>query len=305
MLFRSNSQLEPEAANDGMKLYGLACGLSHLALASEVEPSEDKYLKAAASFLLIPAGLGGSYNQFANSNNVAMYGAVTALATMSRQRLQKDCLESSSFRTYLEFEPRIRKAISHFINGKYSACLEMIEDYRRDFLLDIYLGEHAEKLLQMIRDRCIVNYCYPFSIVKLDTLNEQFCKPGHDIVEELADLIKRGEINARIDVMAGTLKTVLTPPRTEIQRQILKSVQDYEHELKRRILHMAIVNADLEIKPKKTQWGQGEGITGTRSFQPVQGYGGYSGGGGLGQVLGGYERSSEDETFGDDDMMEQ
>lgn len=296
-----SSQLDPDGANTGMKLYGLACGLSHLALAKENRGSEDKYLSAAASFLLIPAGLGSSYNNFASSNDVAMYGAICALATMTREQLQKDCLESSTFRTYLELEPQIRKAISHFINGKYSTCLTIIEGYRNHFLLDVYLGEHTEKLLQKIRDRCIVNYCYPFAVVKLETLNEQFCKTGEDIVRELVDLIKRGLLNARIDIMAGTLNTILTSPRTEIQRQTLKSVQEYERELKRRILHMSIVNADLEVKPKKAAWGAGEGPIVTRGFQTQQGYGGYSGGGGLSQMMQADYGSSEDETFGDDE----
>ena len=299
----SSSAMEPADSNNGMKLYGLSAGIAHLMLAAESEKAEEKYKQAAASFLSIPAGLDNMYNQFVTSNDVATYGAVCALATMSREQLQKDCLVSSTFRTYLELEPQIRKSISHFLNGKYAACLNILQGYRNDFLLDMYLGPHAEKLLQMIRDRCIANYCYPFSIVKLETLVQQFGKDGKDIIPELADLIQRGLMNARINVMAGTLNAVLTPPRMEIQIQTLKLVEDYERELKRRILHMTKVNAG-EIKPKKGGMGHEIDLTtGTRDFHRAQNFGGYSGGGSLGQMMN-EDFGSSDEAFQDDFDMD-
>lgn len=160
-----------------------------------------KYPDAARSFLQVdPAVSPDNYDKFASPNDVAIYGGLLALATMSRPELSV-VLENSSFRTFLELEPHIRRAISQFVNGRYSACLSILESYRADYLLDINLQPHLKQLYTVIRGKCIFHFVQPFSCVTIDNLNAAFSPPGGSIDQELVEMIGNGTLDARIDTI--------------------------------------------------------------------------------------------------------
>jgi COP9 signalosome complex subunit 1 len=162
----------------------------------------EKYAEAAKCFL--DAGdpvICQRYNDVASSNDVATYGGLLALASMDRAALQSQVLDNSSFRNYLELEPQIRKAVSMFVNGRYSACLEILESYRSDYLLDLYLQKHVAKIFIMIRSKCIVQCFLPFSCVTLDSMNKAFAKPGESLEAELVLMIKSRVLQARINTI--------------------------------------------------------------------------------------------------------
>lgn len=160
-----------------------------------------EFLQAAHNFLQTEAGMGSSANTIISPNDVAVYGGICALATMERADLNKKVLENSNFRSYLELEPHIRRAISFFVNSRYSQCLNILESYRADYLLDIHLQKHIDELYYLIRSKSIVQYFIPFSCVTLDSLNEQFAAPGKTIEKELVQMITRKELEARIDTI--------------------------------------------------------------------------------------------------------
>lgn len=139
------------------------------------------------------------YSTVASPNDVAIYGGLLALATMDRTALQSRILDNQSFRTFLEHEPHIRKAISLFVNGRYSTCLSILESTRADYLLDIYLQPHIPAVYSLIREKCIVQYFIPFSCVTLGSLDAAFGKPGQSVEPELIRMIRDGSLRARID----------------------------------------------------------------------------------------------------------
>lgn len=158
-----------------------------------------KFLQAASCFLDAEPGLGQSFNTVIISNDVAVYGGLCALATLSRKKLDKLVLKNSNFRTYLELEPQIRRAITFFINGRYTDCLNILEAYYADYYLDMYLHDHIDEIYHLIRRKSIVQYFIPFSCVSIDSLNEAFSSPGQNIEQELIAMIKSKELYARID----------------------------------------------------------------------------------------------------------
>ena len=168
-----------------------ADGLAHM--------DSDDYYAAALIFLSTDTGMATSANTIMSPNDIATYGGLCALATMNRNEMQSRVLENSSFRTYLELEPHIRRAITFFVNSRYSACLSILESYRTDYLLDLHLHRHIDALYHLVRSKSIVQYFIPFSCVTLDSLNEQFAAPGKTIEKELVQMIQRGELEARID----------------------------------------------------------------------------------------------------------
>jgi COP9 signalosome complex subunit 1 len=170
-----------------------------------------EYYNAALRFLQTQPGLGGNSvpgaipgvgsvcNTIISPNDVAVYGGLCALATMERNELHSQVLENSKFRTYLELEPHIRRAITFFVNSRYSACLSILEAYRTDYWLDIHLQKHIDEIYHLVRSKSIVQYFIPFSCVTLDSLNAAFVPAGKTIDKELAMMIQRKDLEARID----------------------------------------------------------------------------------------------------------
>ncbi|KAI2612472.1 26S proteasome subunit RPN7-domain-containing protein [Hypoxylon fragiforme] len=232
--------------------YKVVAGLAQL--------GSTKYYEAAKCFLEVgePA-LFHRYNNIATPNDVATYGGLLALASMDRSKLQSQVLDNSGFRMYLELEPHIRKAISMFISGRYAPCLAILESYRNDYLLDIHLQKHVSVLYSQIRDKCIVQYVYPFSCVTLDNMNAIFAKPGESIEKELIDMIKRGILNARINTIDKLLSTVSSNARVDMQREALQSIKLYEQEVIERLRRMGITAANLDVKGLQKGGGGGAG----------------------------------------------
>ncbi|KAM0334414.1 hypothetical protein ACHAQA_001440 [Verticillium albo-atrum] len=215
----------------------------------------DKYDEAAGAFLQIDVGKevkdGAEYNNIASPNDVAVYGGLLALATMDRKDLQRRVLDNQNFRTFLELEPHIRKAISLFVNGRYSACLAILNSYRPDFLLDIYLQRHVQAIFTLIRSKCIVQYVAPFSCVALSSLNDAFAPPETSIEAELASMIKSGLLQARINTIDQLLVAVNPNQRAAMQTQALETTRAYEREALERIRRMGLVGADMEVRNVK------------------------------------------------------
>ncbi|KAI1144597.1 26S proteasome subunit RPN7-domain-containing protein [Hypoxylon sp. FL0543] len=242
----------PEEQSAEQPYQKMVSGLAHLGLS--------EYYEAARCFLEVgdPA-ICQRHNDIISPNDVATYGGLLALASMDRLELQSRVLDNSGFRNYLELEPHIRKAISMFVNGRYSACLGILESYRNDYLLDIYLQKHVAAIFFQIRSKCIVQYFLPFSCVTLDSLNAAFAKPGGSIEPELINMIRSGTLNARINTIDKLLVAVSTNSRAAMQKKALDAAKNYEKEAMERIRRMNIVAADLEVRPPRKSASGGTG----------------------------------------------
>ncbi|KAJ2977491.1 hypothetical protein NUW58_g7796 [Xylaria curta] len=209
----------------------------------------EKYAEAAKCFLETgdPKAC-KHYNDVASPNDVAIYGGLLALASMERDELQRKVLDNASFRNYLEREPQIRKAISMFVNCRYSACLEILERYRSDYLLDLYLQKHVSNIFSLIRKKCIVQYLAPFSCVTLDSMTAVFAKPGGSLETELISMIKSGALKARIDAIDKLLVMDSSDPRVAMQINALETIRSYEREALERVRRMSLAAADLEVR---------------------------------------------------------
>lgn len=207
-----NLQKTPEEEESLAPRLAAAMGLSHL--------SAGHYANAARCFLECPPTLGSSFNEVISSNDVAVYGALCALASMDRNSLKTDVLDNSDFRNFLELEPHMRRAISYFYTAKYSSCLQILEDYKNDYLLDIHLQRHIKDLYEMIRSKSIVQYFIPFSCVTLASMAEAFATGEAELEKELVGMIGKGTLDARID----TKNRVRRPlPLTHTQANIRSS----------------------------------------------------------------------------------
>lgn len=212
------------------------------------------YQDAAKSFLQTDFSVPSTtYSHIASPNDIAVYGGLLALATMERKDLQTRVLDNQSFRTFLEHEPHIRKAISLFVNGRYSSCLSILESVRTDYMLDIYLQRHVSAIYAQIRSKSIVQYFVPFSCVTIDSMNEAFAQKEETIEQELVDMIREGTLKARLDDKNKLLIAVVPDPRLEMQKKALEVARQYEQEAKERLRRMSLMAAGLEVAGHKKQ----------------------------------------------------
>lgn len=188
-------------------------------------------------------------------NDVAVYGGLCALASMNRSELQEKVLSDTDFRQFLELEPHIRRAISAFCSSKYSTCLEVLEQYRTDYLLDVYLGPCVHNLYQRIRSKSIVQYFQPFSCVSLDEMASKFqmTNTGISIEDELTFMINSGVLDARIDLVDRLLVSPPINPRHVVHSDAMKMAESYDHTLRLRLTRLNMQSAGMEIRVLKAE----------------------------------------------------
>ncbi|KAL4927834.1 COP9 signalosome complex subunit 1 [Aspergillus undulatus] len=252
---------KPEEQAKHQPKMSAALGLSQLHAGS--------YVEAANSFLATDPSLGDTYNEVISSNDVAVYGGLCALASMDRNELQRRVLDNRSFRNFLELEPQIRRAISFFCNSKFRPCLEILEAYRADYLLDIHLQRHVQTLYTRIRTKSIQQYLIPFNRVSLDSMAKIFVltptptsqsdlQPTQTETEttsnpaflnELITLVQDGTLDARIDLEKHVIVSNQGDKRVEVQEATLDSIDNYIREAHLRLLRSNIIRAGLEVRP--------------------------------------------------------
>ncbi|KAH0537402.1 hypothetical protein FGG08_005801 [Glutinoglossum americanum] len=268
-------QRSPDEEAQVQPILSTSMGLAHLASAN--------YRDAALNLVSTNPNLGSRFSQVISPNDVAIYGGLCALSSMDRNELQSKVLDNPNFRNFLELEPHIRRAVSFFCNSKYSQCLEALEAYRRDYLLDIHLQRHVAELYYRIRSKSIVQYFIPFSCVTLSSMASAFVTNEESMESELVEMIQRGILDARIDTQNKLLTS--TPQthrlRTSVHTSALLSAKNYEQTARLRLMRMNIVSAGLEVRAPKgtvpaTQ--QVSGVTPSFSGSAASGGGGEGGG---------------------------
>ncbi|KAF2818711.1 COP9 signalosome-like protein complex subunit 1 [Ophiobolus disseminans] len=235
-----------------------ACnGLAHMAI-NNFREAATYFLKTSPTYLTVEPAAGITWQKDVISpNDVATYGGLCALASMDRSELQDKVLGNSEFRNFLELEPHIRRAINLFCNSKYSACLEVLEGYRNDYLLDVHLSKVLGPIYSRIRTKSIVQYFIPFSCVTLDEMASKFPATGYRIEDELEEMINNGTLDARIDLVDRLLISPPTNPRHDVHSDALAMAEKYDHTLRLRLTRLNMLAAGMEIKADK---GQGEKV---------------------------------------------
>ena len=251
-----NLQVKKEDALKNLPRTNAAYALSHMA--------QGHYHDAAINFLSVDPALADTYTEVLTSNDVAVYGGLCALASMDRTELTAKVLDSPTFRQFLELEPHIRRAISFFCNSKYSQCLEILEAYKADYLLDLHLHPHVQPIYSAIRSKAIVAYFAPFSRVTLASMAQVFFPTVTDttiVDNELIDMIERGILDAKIDLEKRVLVSKESDLRNEVQENVLRTIEEFTRELHLKILRMNASAAGIEVKPASKR-GAGPGTGG-------------------------------------------
>lgn len=232
-----------------------ACaGLAHMG-ATNYREAATAFINTSPAFLTAEPIAGVTWQrEVITGNDIAVYGGLCALASMDRSQLKDRVLDNNDFRNFLELEPHIRRAINLFCASKYSACLDVLENYRTDYLLDVYLSKVLSDIYGLIRRKSIVQYFIPFSCVTLDEMATKFQTAGGDyssIEDELEAMINTGTLDARIDLVDRLLISPPTNPRYTVHADALAMAQTYDHTLRLRLTRLNMLAAGFEVRQEK------------------------------------------------------
>lgn len=262
-----SSQLKGDDKTKLEPIVSACSGLAHMCTGN-FRDAATSFIHTSPLFLTLEPAAGITWQrEVLSGNDVAVYGGLCALASMDRSELQHKVLANGDFRNFLELEPHIRRAITLFCNSKYSACLEVLEGYRTDYLLDVYLSRALAAIYSKIRTKSIVQYFISFSCVTLDEMASKFQLTGEyqNIEDELEDMINSGVLNARIDLVDRLLISPPTNPRYNVHTDALAMAERYDHTLRLRLTRLNLLSTGLSISADKGQAkeggpGLGEGL---------------------------------------------
>ncbi|KAJ5719830.1 26S proteasome regulatory subunit Rpn7 [Penicillium malachiteum] len=249
-----NALSKPEDMAKNTPRTVIALGLSQM--------HQGQYLEAANTFLSIdPTGvLEETFDEVISANDVAVYGGLCALASMTRDDLKRRVLDNKSFRNFLELEPHIRRAIKCFWEARYRPLLDILESYRVDYMLDVHLHKHIDTLYRQIRVKSIQQYLIPSSKTVLKDMIAIFspelmggeAKPfslSSPFIVELIRLIENDLIDFRIDLVGGFLVRNQVDLRAQVQAEILQNVAEFNNAVRLRMLNMEIMDSPMAIEP--------------------------------------------------------
>jgi len=249
---QATEQLEPSVV---AKLRA-ASGLAHL--------DGGKFKQAALKFVAMKCEVGKennqpimknvhpddlSYNDVIAPQDIAVYGGLCALATFDRSELSSKVIEDVAFKQFLELVPDMRELIFDFYGSRYSSCLALMEKVKGDLLLDIYIGRHTEALYRMIRSRALIQYFTPYASVQMSTMAQAFSTSVEDLQKELAALIMKKEIKARIDSHNKIVYASHADQEASTYTSALQMGFEYERRTAALLLRADLIRFDFCIKP--------------------------------------------------------
>lgn len=175
------------------------------------------YNQAARRFAFLP--LDFEYKSVLSAEDITLYGSLAGFAALDRKSLQDTILDNSLFKQRLELLPKMRDSLRFFLRAEYATSLKLLAEMETEMRLDIHLKNHVDILLRRVKDRCMVQYFYPYTCISLKKM-AQSCSMTEDEAEENVErLIREGRIrNARINAKEGFL---LREPESEKEQQKL------------------------------------------------------------------------------------
>ena len=235
-----------------------ASGLAYLA--------NRKYDQAARSFLLCNFDhFNNDASEFLSVNNVAVYGALCALASFSREQLLRQVIQSTTFKLFLETEPQLREILSKFYDSKYANCLSILDSLKDNFLLDLYLAQHVKTLYSSIRNRALIQYFSPYISADMHRMAAAFNTDVKSLEDEIMQLILDGQIQARIDSQNKILYAKDIDPRTVTFEKAIHIGKECHLRTKALLLRQAVIkHGSISVKSHNGPGAGGGGPMGMR-----------------------------------------
>lgn len=67
--------------------------------------------------------------QIVTPSDIAIYGTLCALASLSRGAIEAQIMKGEHFASYLEQEPYVRELVNAYMSSKFKTVLEILDKY--------------------------------------------------------------------------------------------------------------------------------------------------------------------------------
>jgi len=222
-----------------------ASGLAHLA--------NKKYKLAAKKFLEVSSELNSTYSDVIAPQDVAIYGALCALASFDRSELKQKVMDSVSFRNLLELVPEVREMVQDFYSSRYASCLRTLDGLKAYLEYDLHLHDHIQSLSDQIHEKALIQYTIPFTSVVMENMAKAFNTDVVSLEKKLAALIAKNQIQARIDSHNKILYGRHANQRNITFQQALKVGDDYQRDSQAMLLRANLLQHNFvqRMNPSK------------------------------------------------------
>merc|ERR1711865_376752 len=190
--------------------------------------------------------LGTSFNDILSPQDVALYAVLCALASLERNEVQAKLLDSS-FQECLDLVPHIQDLTLDFCNCRYAACLSSLEKLKEGLSLDVHLHSQVDDICQQIRSKGMVQYFAPFLSVSLHSMAEAFNTNVEGIQSEVAQLITKRQLDAKIDSHKKVLHVSHANQRKQTYQNALRVSQDFCDTTQALVLRMNLLKHDFGV----------------------------------------------------------
>ncbi|KAL9543316.1 hypothetical protein MBANPS3_008170 [Mucor bainieri] len=208
----------------------------------------NRYRSVASALLEVSFDSVSSFNDIMSANDVAIYGGLCALVFFDRRQLQTQVLNNTNFKNFLVLEPSLLELMECFYSSKYAKCFELLEKYRHMLKLDMYLEPHLDTLLNLVREKAMIQYCIPYSIIDMTKMAQAFNISVEVLENDLVGLIRKNKISARIDSHKKILCTKKQEKRNEAIERSLLAGDNFEKSSKALLLRLNLMKAQLIVK---------------------------------------------------------
>ncbi|KAG8741805.1 hypothetical protein FRC10_002404 [Ceratobasidium sp. 414] len=225
----------------------LASGLAQL--------GQGSFQKAAWTFLKLEKKMDEWLGALIAPSDIAIYGTLSALATLTRSQIKASVVESDTFTYFIEHEPYIREIIDAYTTNNFKVVLDLLDRHWARHALDIVLAPHVTALTSLIRDRALILYTTPFASIRLQRLSDAFGLPLSEVETHVVRLVKEGQVKGRVDASEKVLFANVVDARAELFQKALKAGSESEAMARKLILRMKLIQNDLVVKLPKSQRG--------------------------------------------------
>jgi COP9 signalosome complex subunit 1 len=184
---------------------------------------------------------------FMRTRDFALF--VTILVLSQFERTQLDAfLSNPDFKVLFETEADLRAAIASFHECKYFDALSTLATLHTQMKLDPFLSGHAGQLLNAVRAKAIRQYVSPFVSVDLKKMADVFRTTVDDLERELAQMISRKEIEARIDKTRGALQATHSDPKQQAALRSAELAADFVQDSEMAIRTLSMLRNNVMVQ---------------------------------------------------------
>ena len=199
-----------------------------------------RYRSAAQKFMKVDASIEDSFGDIILPSDIAYYAIICALATLDRASL-KALINDKTVKPCHELVPKMRNVVNDYFSGNLGACIKSLESLRPRMALDIYMGNHYDKLMNEVVEQIALQYFTPFVSADMNKMAATMGMSVENLESTTAKLIATGRLPARIDSQMKAIRRHQTNERDMTMNKVLELTKNHQDEMKSALLRLSVL----------------------------------------------------------------